>query len=107
MKLVNTTPHQIVVDNGENKKIYPKSEHEEIRLDFETVSIGALDGFEINKKILKGSNLPEERKDIVLIVSTMVLDAYPERMDLVAPDTDRAARNEKGWVISVPGFVRK
>jgi len=39
------------------------------------------------------------------IVSAMVGQAC-NRPDFISPDTNRAERNEKGHIVSVPGFVR-
>ena len=52
-------------------------------------------------------NLPEPAKDTFYIVSAMVLSAS-KRADLVVPATGHpeTVRNEKGQIISVPGFVR-
>jgi hypothetical protein len=52
--------------------------------------------------------LPEPVEGTIFIVSGMLLAACPERKDLVAPATGHpgAVRNEKGHIVSVPGFVR-
>ena len=52
-------------------------------------------------------NLPEPAENILYIVSALVL-AASKRADLVAPATGHpeAVRNEKGQIVSVPGFVR-
>ena len=45
---------------------------------------------------------------VIYIVSAMVLSAAKDRHDLVAPATNHelTVRNEKGHIVSVPGFVR-
>lgn len=52
--------------------------------------------------------LPEPEADTFYIVSAMVL-AASSREDLVAPATGHpdCVRNEKGFIVSVPGFVRR
>lgn len=52
--------------------------------------------------------LPAPEKGVKLIVSAMVLSAS-DRTDLVAPATGHpeTVRNEKGHIVSVPGFVGK
>lgn len=52
--------------------------------------------------------LPAPEKGVKLIVSAMVLSAS-NRTDLVAPSTGHpdTIRNEKGHIVSVPGFVGK
>ena len=39
------------------------------------------------------------------IVSTIVKNAQPGRTDLLVPDTGSAKRDEKGNILSVPGFI--
>lgn len=50
--------------------------------------------------------LPDPQDGVKLIVSAMVL-AASDRADLVAPATGHpeTVRNEKGHIVSVPGFV--
>lgn len=52
--------------------------------------------------------LPAPQEGVFLIVSAMVLGAS-SREDLVAPATGHpdTIRNEKGHIVSVPGFVGK
>ena len=51
--------------------------------------------------------LPPEEDDTLFIVSSIVLSACgEERRDVVAPRTSAAIRDEKGRIISVPGFVK-
>ena len=52
------------------------------------------------------TGVPERQKDTLYIVSSMVL-AASDRGDLLAPATGHpdCIRNEKGHIVSVPGFV--
>ena len=54
--------------------------------------------------------LPEPEDGVLYIVSAMVLSAGKAlgRKDLVAPATGHpnTVRNEKGFIVSVPGFIR-
>ncbi len=52
--------------------------------------------------------LPAPEAGVIYIVSAMVLSAAKDRTDLVAPATNHqdTVRNEKGHIVSVPGFVR-
>ena len=54
------------------------------------------------------TGLPSQVDGTVLIVSAMVLTAS-DRTDLVAPATghDDTIRNDRGHIVSVPGFVKK
>jgi len=55
----------------------------------------------------KVEGLPLQEDGVMLIVSAMVLSAS-NRVDLVAPATGHpdAVRNERGQIVSVPGFVK-
>ena len=103
--LVNLTPHPIVLDDGVNSKTYEPS-GEVARVTQESKTVGEVDGFTIKTLISVGDNLPDPKEGVQYIVSAMVLAQLPERQDLVAPNTNEAARNDKGHIISVPGFVR-
>lgn len=49
------------------------------------------------------ANLPEPEYGCYLLVSKMVLDAHPERRDLLCPDTgpDSVVRDEQGHILGV------
>jgi len=64
-----------------------------------------VDGFPVVKNEVVGSNLPAPEKGVFYLVSAMVLAGFPERGDLLAPNTNEAKRNEMGHIVSVPGFV--
>ena len=53
--------------------------------------------------------LPEKQENTFIIVSALVLQAIDDRDDLVAPATGHpeCVRDERGQIISVPGFVKK
>lgn len=123
MKVINLTPHKIVVANQkwsagcgismsdtanwpEVRVEYPAS-GEVVRLDFESHEEGKLDGFSISQQVLVGHNLPDPVEGTYLLISAMVLAEarVMGRTDCLAPDTSNAKRNEKGHIISVPGFV--
>ncbi len=56
----------------------------------------------------KVEGLPEKEEGVYIIVSLLVLQAS-DRDDLVAPASGHpeCIRDEKGRIVSVPGFVRK
>jgi hypothetical protein len=103
--IVNLTPHAITVDNGETHKVYEPS-GEVARVLTESTVVGEVDGFEIVANRVTGDNLPAPKDGVLYIVSAMVLSLRPEREDLIAPNTGAATRNDKGHIVSVPGFVR-
>ncbi len=101
-KIINMTPHSITVAN----KVFEPS-GETIRLQYETETIGNINGIDLEVNTLTGHNLPNIEPGIVLIVSAMVLNEFPERIDLIAPNTNKAIRNDQGHIISVPNFITK
>lgn len=107
VEIKNLTPHDIVfIFEGGTSVTFP-TQGEPIRLEQEqkeTISVG---DFPCVANFTTGSNLPPEEEGVYLLVSSMVLNAYPHRLDLVAPDTGPTAkRNEKGHIVAVCRFVR-
>lgn len=106
--IFNLTPHDIVLNNGVERIVYPKN----------NISVRIKEGYqdvendyglpfekEDGNKIITG--LPEEQQsNIFYIVSTMVRQQLPERKDLISPTTNVAhqERNEKGWTLSISHF---
>lgn len=99
-KFVNCTPHAIVLNDGtrfEPSGVIARVSNSFTEFDAEgicTVMYGALEG------------VPAPAEGVKYIVSAMVL-AASDRADLVAPATGHPAcvRNDKGQIVSVPGFV--
>ena len=103
-KVINLTPHAIVVKSGNREVVYEPSGMV-ARMETETSEVGEVDGFSVMVSEVTGSNLPDPEEGVFYLVSAMVLSAFPERGDLLAPDTGNAERNDKGHIVSVPGFV--
>jgi len=105
MKMINCTPHNInVVKGSEVITIEPSGIIP--RVEMETKTSSPIDGFEVETLETKGvEGLPAPKEDTVYICSAMVAQAA-KRGDVIAPNTNKAERNEKGHIISVPGFVR-
>ena len=101
IKFRNFTPHPIVMNDGTT---------------FESEGIARVANsfteFDSNQcchvKYGEVEGLPNPEDGVMLIVSAMVLSAS-DREDLVAPATGHpeAIRNEKGQIVSVPGFICK
>ena len=99
-KFINCTPHAIVLNDG--RVFEPSGSVARVSTSFTPFSnedicmvmYGELEG------------VPERQKDTLFIVSSMVL-AASDRGDLVAPATGHpdCVRNDKGQIVSVPGFV--
>lgn len=105
-KIINCTPHAIVVEN-EGVEIVIEPSGLVARIDMEVLTVGDLNGFPIVKNEVVGNNLPEPEEGVYLLVSAMVLSEAKNlgRVDCIAPNTNAATRNEKGHIVSVPGFV--
>jgi len=109
----NWTPHAIVVSHNlvnyygewETYETTYEPSGSTARLEKESKMVGDIGMFPVSKEVIVGHNLPEPREGVLLLVSAMILSAFPERSDLIAPDTNHATRNEKGHIVSVPGFV--
>ena len=98
---INLTPHAVRLNNGTE---FPASgtiaRVTSSFTDFDSDGVATVVFGEVQ-------NLPEPAENTLYIVSALVLSAS-KRADLVAPATGHpeAVRNEKGQIISVPGFVR-
>ena len=101
MNFINLTPHDINLNSGE---VFPPSgiiaRVSSVIGDFDTNGIASTEYGEVE-------HLPDPKEDTMYIVSGMVL-ANCHRSDVVAPATGHPAcvRNDKGHIISVPGFIR-
>lgn len=100
MTFRNYTPHEIVLNDG---TVYPSVGIARVSAEFSPFSDNIC-----YQKFGDIEGLPEPEKGVKLIVSALVLSAS-DRADLVAPATGHpeTVRNERGHIVSVPGFVRK
>ena len=99
-KFVNCTPHAIKLNDGRvfdpsGSVARVSSSFTDFTDDICTVVYGDLTG------------VPDAAEDTLYIVSAMVLSAST-RKDLVAPATGHkdCIRDDKGFIVSVPGFTR-
>jgi len=99
MNFRNFTPHEIELNNG------LKFASEGVAR--VSASFGEFDDSVCSQNFGDVEGLPDPVASTSLIVSAMVLGAS-EREDLVAPATGHpdTVRNEKGHIVSVPGFVK-
>lgn len=115
MAIINATPHPIVVRTANNEvfTFEPSGFVARVQSNFSTsLEVEKFETFTIEYGEITG--LPEkiDEKDFV-IVSSLVLEAakasrHPLASQLLAPATGhpQVARNEKGHILNVPGFVR-
>lgn len=101
MKFLNYTPHEIILNDGRS---FPSEGVARVSATFTEFN---QDGI-CRQEFGEVEGLPAPQKGVMLIVSAMVLSAS-NRKDLVAPATGHpdTVRNEKGHIVSVPGFVGK
>jgi hypothetical protein len=102
-KFVNATPHvlNIVCADGSIREIAPSGIVPRLAQTRQVSHI--LDGIEISRvQMGEIEGLPEEEDETVLIVSRMVLDAIPERGDMLAPG--ELVRDSSGKVIGCKGL---
>jgi len=100
-KFRNYTPHEIILNDGRS---FPSEGVARVSARFTSFNEDGV----CRQKFGDVEGLPEPEKGVKLIVSAMVLSAS-DRDDLVAPATGHpdTVRNEKGHIVSVPGFVGK
>lgn len=108
-KLINLTPHDIVVlvENGD--KITIPASGTIARVQAEQVLKSKINGIPVFEQTFGDiDGLPAPEADTYYIVSAIVLAAAKAagRTDCLAPNTSKAIRDEAGNIIGVPGFVR-
>lgn len=106
--LRNMTPHKLTIyDDSGNILTEVPADDEQARVS-EIITdeyVRHFDKFTV-PVVVKGygkANLPEPKHGVYLIVSKMVLDAHPDRADLLAPDTgpDSVVRDNGGKILGV------
>lgn len=105
MRIVNLTPHPIVITDGPTFDPSGKV----ARVDTIQADAGDINGIPVKQQSFGDIiDLPDPQDDTVFIVSAIVLSAAKAigRTDVVAPDTSNAVRNDQGHIVSVPGFVK-
>jgi len=117
VEFLNLTPHEVTIFDAEGKNVIMRIPPSGVVARVETVSeiIGYCDAGQVKIPVratrygeIRG--LPEAKKGVIYIVSTVVLLALKakgiKRNDVVAPDTnpDSVVRDEQGRVIGVKYF---
>lgn len=106
MNFVNLTPHAICLNDGQ---IFPPS-GTVARVSADISDKGIIGDIPLYSQGFGDvQNLPDAYPGVVFIVSAMVLSALNgSRFDVVAPATSHpdVVRNDKGHIVSVPGFVQ-
>ena len=98
MKYENYTPHAIVLNDS---RVFQSLGVARVEATFSDIKN------DVCRQVFgEVTGLPDAKEGVRLIVSGMVLSAS-SRADLVAPATGHplTVRNDKGHIVSVPGFV--
>lgn len=109
-RVINMTPHDVAVysEDGSVVKVYRKLDKNTIatRVIPKEKKVRDLQGFKVvTQEVERAINLPEQQDNTYYIVSARVRLAYPERKDLLSPNTNRSVYSAKGRKIGVYGFV--
>jgi len=105
--IVNLTPHDIWYWGKTKTAIFRKSELPIPRVEEEEESRSLINGMlAVKKHYAKTIDLPNKKAGTIYIVSLLVIQANPERNDLICPDTgpDGAVRDSKGNIMGVKRF---
>ena len=109
IKILNLTLHDVTVKHGGKTEVFPKSGLS-VRCNIPMEPTEEINGVptKIKRLDLIETTLPAQQEGVLLLVSSMVLDACPERTDLISPDTSKgmAIKNGHGKIIAVRGFQR-
>lgn len=109
MKFTNLTPHDVTVYllGYGRTKVFPRSgKVARVSQQFERFGTVCSEGSDIplfTTKLGKVIDLPEREEGNYFIVSAMVKQAEPYRLDLVSPG--ELLRDDKGQVVGCNGFV--
>ena len=108
-QIINLTMHDVTVKHDGKTEVFEKSGMS-VRCTIPMEKAEPINGVPTSIKRLDqiSTTLPPEQDGVLLIVSSMVLDACPDRKDLIAPDTSKgkAIKNAHGKIVAVRGFQR-
>lgn len=105
MKIINCTPHPISIRKRDYSFLSLPKATVIPRLETVDTIVDIVDGIEIHKmKFNNTIDLPEKKDGTILVVSRMVVDANPDRDDLVSPGS--AIRDENGIIIGCEGLSK-
>lgn len=105
MNIINCTPHAIQLNGGAT--FLPSGNV--ARVSSKHILKDAINGIPCYRvEFGEVVGLPNEKEDTLYIVSSIVANAT-NRKDVIVPATGHpdAIRNEKGQIVSVPGFIVK
>ncbi|WP_291566899.1 MULTISPECIES: hypothetical protein [unclassified Clostridium] len=98
MKILNYTPHTVNIIISESGEIYNFLSVGNARCIQTTVQVGEINNIPITStKFGEVEGLPQEQEGIYYIVSRLILQALPQRKDLLVPN--EVVRDEEGKII--------
>ena len=104
MKLINLTPHDVVVQKEDGTRVTYPASGQVARVEVEDVCVGYVDGIPIHKgKVKEVTGIPNQQDGVMYIVSLYVLQ-NSDREDLISPNTSDAIRDDKGRITAVRGW---
>ena len=104
MKLINLTPHDIVVQKEDGTRVTYPASGQVARVEIEDACVGDIDGIPIYKgKAKKVEGIPNPQDGVMYVVSLFVLQ-HANREDLISPNTSDAIRDDKGRITAVRGW---
>jgi len=109
MKIVNLTPHAIVIQTADESRLVIESSGV-ARVSTTSEQVGEIDGIPI-RRVRYGEivGLPDPQPGTIYVTSIVVAQAAAKlgRTDVLAPDTGPdAIRDEAGRIVAVRGFIR-
>lgn len=101
-KIINLTPHPLnIYSNGKQVESIPSSGI--VRVKEEKLNIGIINGIPlVKKKFTEAEGLPEKKSDTVYFVSIIVMQALPNRTDLIT--SSNLVRDENGRILGCSEF---
>lgn len=102
MTIINLTPHEVnVVSNGTTRTFNPSGTV--ARVSVTDTVVDTIDGVDIlEERYSDVVDLPDPADDTIYIVSLLVCQACPERIDLVHPS--RPIRDDAGRIVGCGGL---
>lgn len=108
-EILNLTMHDVTIKFNGETHVIPKSGLS-VRCKIPMEKAEDINGIpcEYKRTDMLSTLLPPEQEGVLLLVSSMVLDACPDRKDLIAPNTSKgmAIKNNAGKTIAVKGLQR-
>jgi hypothetical protein len=109
MRIINCTPHAVVLHRSDGTVTAFSPSGSVARCDEVRGAAGALDGAPVfSTRFGQVTGLPEPEPETVYIVSALVRGALAgSRTDVVSPDTGTGAvRDDAGRIVGTKGWVR-